>query len=90
LLQVEVSEIIVHEADEPNVVVDLLDSQFLASQHGWDVDPLAMQGEAATGDDDDVAIVERIGQFWQGVERFENEAAVIICTAYIIMRLPPV
>jgi hypothetical protein len=30
LLQVEVSEIIVHEAGEPNAVIDLLDAEFLA------------------------------------------------------------
>jgi hypothetical protein len=34
LLQVEISQIIVHEADEPNAVVDLLDAEFLTSQHG--------------------------------------------------------
>jgi len=34
LLQVEVSKIIVHEADEPNAVIDLLDTEFLAGQHG--------------------------------------------------------
>ena len=45
LLQVEISEIIVHEADEPNAFVDFLDAEFLAGQHGWDVDPLAMQAE---------------------------------------------
>jgi hypothetical protein len=30
LLQVEISKIIVHEAGEPNAVVDLLDAEFLA------------------------------------------------------------
>ena len=60
LLEVEVSEIIVHEADEPNALVDFLDSEFLAGQHGRDVDPFAMQAEATAGGDDDVAIVERI------------------------------
>jgi hypothetical protein len=29
LLQVAVSQIIVHEADEPNAVVDFLDAEFL-------------------------------------------------------------
>jgi hypothetical protein len=43
LFQVEVSEIIVHEACEPNAVVDFLDAEFLTGQHGGDVDPLAMQ-----------------------------------------------
>jgi hypothetical protein len=46
LLQVEVSKIIMHEADEPNAVVDLLDAEFLAGQHGRDVDSLAMQAKS--------------------------------------------
>jgi hypothetical protein len=33
LLQVEVSEIVVHEACEPNAVIDLFDAEFLASEH---------------------------------------------------------
>jgi hypothetical protein len=33
LLQVEISEIIMHEADEPNAVVDFLDAELLACQH---------------------------------------------------------
>jgi hypothetical protein len=34
LLQVEVSQIIVHEAEEPNAVVDFLDAELLAGQDG--------------------------------------------------------
>jgi hypothetical protein len=67
LLQVEVTEIIVHEAGEPNAVVDLLDAEPLTGQHGGDVDPLAMQAEASAGGDDDVPIMEGIGQFRQAV-----------------------
>ena len=36
-----------HEADEPNAVIDLLDAESLAGQHGGDVDPLAMQAQAS-------------------------------------------
>jgi hypothetical protein len=50
----------VHETDEPNAFVDFLDAEFLAGQHGGDVDPLAMQAEAATSGDDDVTIVRTI------------------------------
>jgi len=31
------------EADQPNAVIDLLDAEPLAGQHGGDVDLLAMQ-----------------------------------------------
>jgi hypothetical protein len=47
----------VHEADDPNAVVDLLDAESLAGQHGGDVDPLAMQAEApASGDENVVGV----------------------------------
>jgi len=49
LLQVEISKIIVHEACEPNAIVDFLDAELLASQDGGDIASLAMQAEAATG-----------------------------------------
>jgi hypothetical protein len=55
----------VHEADEPNAVVDFLDAELLAGQHDGDVDPLAVQAEATAGCDDDVTVVEGIGQFGQ-------------------------
>jgi hypothetical protein len=42
---VEVSEIVVHEADEPNALVDFLDAESLTRQHGRDVDLFAMQAE---------------------------------------------
>ena len=67
LLQVEVAEIVVHEACEPNALVDLLDAGSLASQHGGDADPLAMQAEASASGDENVAVVERIGQFRQTI-----------------------
>ena len=46
LLEVEVSEIVVHEADEPNAVIDLFDSKLLTSQYNRDVDLLAVQAKA--------------------------------------------
>ena len=61
LLQVEVSEIVMHEADEPNAVVDFLDAELLAGQHDRDVDLLAMQAEPSAGRDENVAVMERIG-----------------------------
>ena len=41
LLQIEVAEIIVHEADEPNALVDFLDAESLTCQDARDVDPIA-------------------------------------------------
>jgi hypothetical protein len=52
LLQFDISEIVIHEGDEPDSLVDFLDSEFLSGEHGGDVDLLAMQAEAAAGGDD--------------------------------------
>jgi hypothetical protein len=48
---------------EPNALVDFLDAELLAGQHGGDVDFLAMQAEPSAGGDENVAIMEGIGQF---------------------------
>ena len=42
----DVSEIVAHEADEPNAVVDLLDADALAGKHGRDVDFLPIEADA--------------------------------------------
>ena len=34
LLQVDVAEIIIHETNEPNAIVDLLDAERLTFEHG--------------------------------------------------------
>ena len=65
LLQIEVAEIIVHEADEPNALVDFLDAESLTCQDARDVDPLAMQAKASTSGDQNIAVVERMGQLGQ-------------------------
>jgi hypothetical protein len=58
LLQIEVSEIVVAEADEPDAVVDFLDAEPLACQHGGDVDLFAVQADSSAGGDEDVAVVD--------------------------------
>ena len=50
LLQVEISQIIVHETGEPNALVDFFDTKLLSCQHDRNVDPLAMQAEATAGE----------------------------------------
>jgi hypothetical protein len=46
LLQIDVTEIIVHEAYEPNAVVDFLDAELLAGRDGRDVDLFPAQADA--------------------------------------------
>src|SRR3546814_3829887 len=60
LLQVDVAEIVLHEAYQPNVVVDFLDSEALSGQGGRDVDFLAVHADAPAACDEQVAVVERV------------------------------
>ena len=55
---VEVAEIIVHEADEPNAVVDLLDAEPLTGEDNRDVDLLAVQMRPQA--------VTRMSRSWSG------------------------
>lgn len=61
LLQVDIAQIIVHEADEPNAIVDLLDSEPLTDEHGRDVDLLLMQMRPQA--------VTRMSLSWKGYSR---------------------
>jgi hypothetical protein len=66
LLQIDVTENVAHEADEPNAVVYLLDSKPLTGEHGGDVDLLAMHADAAACGDQHVAIVKGIIEVGRG------------------------
>jgi hypothetical protein len=50
----------VHEADDPDAFVDLLDTEALTVQYGGDVDPFAVFADAAAGGDQDLALVQRV------------------------------
>jgi len=65
LLQVDVAEVIIHETDEPNALVDLLDAQRLTGKNDGDVDFLSMRTDASAARDKDVAIMEGVGHFGQ-------------------------
>lgn len=54
-----------HEAGEPNAVVDFFDAEFLTGEYGGDVDSLAMQAEPSACGDEKIKIVQRIGEFGQ-------------------------
>jgi hypothetical protein len=59
LLEIDIAEIVVHKADQPNAIVDLLDAKGLASEDNRDVDFLAVQAEASAG-------VARMSRSWKG------------------------
>ena len=65
LLQVDISQVVVHEGDEPDAVIDLLDAEALSGEHGGDVDLLSVHADASAAGYDDVLVVERIGEFGQ-------------------------
>jgi hypothetical protein len=62
LLQVDVAQIIIHEADTPNAHVDLLEAKRLTGKNHGDVDLLAVQADAPAGRDENFAIMEGISQ----------------------------
>jgi hypothetical protein len=61
-LQVDITEIVAHEANDPNSVIDLFDADPLPGECGREVDFLAINADAAAGCDEDVAVVEGAGE----------------------------
>jgi hypothetical protein len=61
LFQVDIAQIIVDEADEPNSLVDFFNAEPLSGQDARDVDFLSKDADAAAGSDENVAVV---GGIW--------------------------
>ena len=59
-LVVEVSQIVVHEGDEPDSVVGLADADILAGEDGTEIDLSLFVADAAAGGDGHGLVVERI------------------------------
>jgi hypothetical protein len=53
-LAVEVAEIIVHKADQPNLIAHLFDADALASEDDAEIDLLAIEADSATRGDGSV------------------------------------
>lgn len=68
-LQVDVSELVAHEADEPNAGVDLAQSEALAGEDRRDDDLSAMQTDGAVAGGDKGEVVQGIGQPAQSGKR---------------------
>ncbi len=67
LFEVNVSEVVVHEADKPDAVIDFGDADALACHDGGDVDLLSVNAEAAASGDQGVGVMEGIVQVRQAV-----------------------
>lgn len=65
---VEEAEIVVHEADQPDAVGDLLHSDALASEDLADIDLELSDADAAAGGDRHGAVVEWIVEFGQSAK----------------------
>ena len=59
-LVVEVAQIVIHERDEPNVLVGLLYADGWAGEDRTEIDLAAFEANAATSGDDHGLVVERI------------------------------
>ena len=60
LLPVDVAEIVMHEAYDPDALVDLFDPNALTCQDVRQVDLLAVHADAAAGGDQQIAVVQGI------------------------------
>jgi hypothetical protein len=63
LLKIDVTEIIVHKADQPNTVVDLFDAYSLTSERSAEIYFLFENADSSAVGDQNCPIVERIGEF---------------------------
>jgi hypothetical protein len=63
LLQIDVTEIIVHKGDQPNTVVDLFDADRLTCERSAEIYFLLKNADPSAAGDKNCPIVERIGEF---------------------------
>ena len=56
----DITQIVLHKADEPDPVFDFLDADRLAGERGAEIDLFAVEAEAAAAGDIDGAVVEGI------------------------------
>ena len=59
-LQIDIPEIVVHKADQPDAVVHFLDADGLTGQPHAEIDFLAIEAQPAAAGDHDGAMVKRV------------------------------
>src|SRR5438445_6571498 len=59
-LQINIAEIVIHKTDEPNAVVNFLDTDGLPGERYAEVDYLVVQAKKFAAGDDDGAVVDRV------------------------------
>jgi hypothetical protein len=63
LLQVDITEIVVHKTNQPDTVVDLFDTHSLTCERGAEIDFLFVEADSSAAGDKSCPIMERIGEF---------------------------
>src|SRR3981189_3979438 len=64
-LQIDVAEIVLHKADQPNTFFDFFDPQGLSCEDRAEINFFAVQADASAVGDVNDAVVKRISKFWQ-------------------------
>src|SRR5882757_1659045 len=64
-LQIDVAEIVLHKADQPNTFFDFFDPQGLSCEDRAEINFFAVQTDASAVGDMNDAVVKRISKFWQ-------------------------
>src|SRR5579872_4479194 len=62
-LQIDITEVVIHEADEPDAVVDFFDADGLSGQTSAEIDFLAIKAEPAAVGDNDRLVVKGVVEF---------------------------
>jgi hypothetical protein len=57
LLPVDVAKIVLHEVDDLNVLIDLLDPDALTREHRSEIDALAVHAHAPASADEELAVM---------------------------------
>src|ERR1700726_2097978 len=64
-LVIEVTEIVIHEADEPDLLAHLFDAHLLPGEHGAEVDFLPIEADAPACGHRDRLVMERVIELGQ-------------------------
>src|SRR5882762_5779301 len=64
-LQIDVAEIVLHKADQPNTFFDFFDPQGLSCEDRAEINFFAAQADASAVGDVNDAVEKRISKFWQ-------------------------
>jgi hypothetical protein len=67
LFEVDIFQIVVHEAGEPNAVVDLFDAEALAGRICMHRKKINISTVLAAGSDQDLPVMEGVGEVRQSV-----------------------